>query len=46
VLNGQGIGSRAVILLPATAAVPASGSTPAQAAKAASILIADVVGQF
>src|SRR5581483_9909982 len=45
-LKSQRIGSRAVVLLPATAAVPASGSSAAQPAKAAQVLVIDVVGQF
>lgn len=45
-LNGQRIGSRAVVLLPATPATPASGSSPAQPASPAAVLVIDVVGQF
>jgi peptidylprolyl isomerase len=45
-LKGQNIGSRAVILLPATAAVPGSATQASQAASPAEILIVDVVGQF
>jgi peptidylprolyl isomerase len=49
VLNGQNIGARAVALLPATAAQPASAtatSQPATPATPAQILIIDVVGQY
>ncbi len=45
-LNGQRIGSRSVVLLPATPATPASGSSPAQPARPAAVLVIDVVGQF
>lgn len=45
-LSGQRIGSRAVVLLPATPATPASGSNPAQPASPAGVLVIDVVGQF
>ncbi len=45
-LNGQRIGSRAVVLLPATPATPASGSNPAQPATPAAVVVIDVVGQF
>lgn len=45
-LTGQRVGSRAVVLLPPTAATPASGSTPAQPAAPATVLVIDVVGQF
>lgn len=45
-LSGQRIGSRAVVLLPATPATPASGSSPAQPASPATVLVIDVVGQF
>jgi peptidylprolyl isomerase len=45
-LTGQNIGSRAVVLLPATAAVPASATQAAQPAVPPEILIVDVVGQF
>jgi peptidylprolyl isomerase len=45
-LNGQRIGSRAVVLLPATPATPASGSTPAQPASPAAVVVIDVVGQL
>jgi peptidylprolyl isomerase len=46
VLNGQNIGSRAVVLLPATAAVAGSATQQAQPAEPAQVLIIDVVGQF
>jgi peptidylprolyl isomerase len=45
-LNGQDIGARAVALLPATAAQPATASAAAQPATPAQVLIIDVVGQF
>lgn len=45
-LNGQSIGARAVVLLPATAAQPASATASSQPASPAQILIIDVVGQF
>jgi peptidylprolyl isomerase len=45
-LNGQNIGARAVALLPATAAQPASATASSQPATPAQILIIDVVGQF
>jgi peptidylprolyl isomerase len=45
-LNGQNIGARAVALLPATAAQPASATAAAQPATPAQILIIDVVGQY
>ena len=45
-LAGQRIGSRALVLLPPTAATPASQTQPAQPAAPASVLIIDVVGQF
>ena len=45
-LNGQNVGSRAVVLLPATPGTPASGSSPAQPATPAGVLVVDVVGQF
>jgi FKBP-type peptidyl-prolyl isomerase-like protein len=44
-LSGQRVGSRAVVLLPATPATPASGSNPAQPATPAEVLVIDVVGQ-
>lgn len=46
VLNGRNIGSRALIIVPAIAATPATGSQAAQPARAPQILIVDVVGQF
>ena len=45
-LTGQNIGSRAVVLLPATPAVPASATQAAQPAAPPEILIIDVVGEF
>jgi hypothetical protein len=45
-LAGQSIGARAVVLLPATAAQPASPTSAAQPATPAQVLIIDVVGQF
>lgn len=45
-LTGQNIGSRVVVLLPATPAVPANSTQPAQPAQPPGILIIDVVGQF
>lgn len=45
-LSGQRIGSRAVVLLPATPGTPASGSNPAQPGRPAAVLVIDVVGQF
>ncbi len=45
-LNGQNIGARAVALLPASPAQPASATASSQPATAAQILIIDVVGQF
>jgi len=45
-LSGQRVGSRVVVLLPATKGTPASGSTPAQPGNPASVLVVDVVGQF
>ncbi|HEY3715577.1 MAG TPA: FKBP-type peptidyl-prolyl cis-trans isomerase [Jatrophihabitantaceae bacterium] len=45
-LSGQNIGSRAVALLPATPAVPASSTQAAQPAAPPEILVIDVVGQF
>jgi FKBP-type peptidyl-prolyl cis-trans isomerase len=45
-LTGQSIGSRAVVLLPATAAVPSNSTQAAQPAAPPEILIVDVVGQF
>jgi peptidylprolyl isomerase len=46
VLTGEKIGSRAVVLLPAAAAVAATASTAAQPATPPEVLIIDVVGQF
>lgn len=46
VLTGRNIGSRALILAPATPAAPASASQQAQPAIPAQVLIVDVVGQF
>ena len=45
-LSGQSIGARAVALLPATPAQPASATAASQPAVAAEIAIIDVVGQF
>ena len=45
-LKGQRVGSRAVVLLPATPAVPGSATQQAQPAQPAQVLIVDVVGQF
>jgi peptidylprolyl isomerase len=45
-LGGQHIGARAVALLPATAAQPATSSAAAQPASPAQVVIIDVVGQF
>ncbi len=45
-LNGQNIGARAVALVPATPAQPASATAASQPATPAQILIIDVVGQF
>jgi peptidylprolyl isomerase len=45
-LTGQKVGSRAIILLPATPAVAATATTAAQPAQPPEVLIADVVGQF
>jgi peptidylprolyl isomerase len=45
-LKGQNVGSRAVVLLPATAAVAGSATQQAQPAEPAQVLIVDVVGQF
>jgi peptidylprolyl isomerase len=45
-LDGQNIGARAVALLPATPAQPASATASSQPATSAQILIIDVVGQF
>ncbi len=46
VLNGQNVGARAVALLPATPAQPATATAASQPAAPAQILIIDVVGQF
>jgi peptidylprolyl isomerase len=45
-LDGQQIGARAVVLVPATPAQPASSTAAAQPATPAQVLIVDVVGQF
>jgi hypothetical protein len=45
-LNAQNIGARAIALVPATAAQPATATAAAQPAVPAQILIIDVVGQF
>ncbi|HMC39756.1 MAG TPA: hypothetical protein VKI19_08850, partial [Acidimicrobiales bacterium] len=45
-LDGQSVGTRVVVLLPATPAQPASATAAAQPAGAAQVLIIDVVGQF
>jgi peptidylprolyl isomerase len=45
-LNGQNIGARAIALLPATPAQPASATAASQPATSPQILIIDVVGQF
>jgi peptidylprolyl isomerase len=45
-LNGQNVGARAVALLPATPAQPASATASSQPATPAQIVIIDVVGQF
>ena len=45
-LNGHKVGSRVLILTPAMAATPASGSQQAQPATPAGILLVDVVGQY
>lgn len=46
VLSGRNIGSRALIVVPAIAAKPATGGQQAQPASPAQLLIVDVVGQF
>lgn len=46
VLTGQKIGSRAIVLLPATPATEATATTAAQPATPPEILIIDVIGQF
>ncbi len=45
-LGGQNVGARAVALLPATSAQPATSTAAAQPAAPAQVLIVDVVGQF
>jgi peptidylprolyl isomerase len=45
-LDGQNIGARAVALLPATPAQPASATAASEPATPAQILIIDVVGQY
>lgn len=45
-LNGQNVGARAVVLLPATPAQPASATAASQPATPAQIVIIDVVGQY
>ncbi|MBO0731849.1 MAG: FKBP-type peptidyl-prolyl cis-trans isomerase [Acidimicrobiaceae bacterium] len=45
-LNGQNVGARAVVLLPATPAQPASATATSQPATPAQVLIIDVVGQY
>lgn len=45
-LNGQNVGARAVVLVPATPAQPASSTAAAQPAMPPQILIIDVVGQY
>ncbi len=45
-LNGQNIGARAVALLPATPAQPATATAAAQPATPGQVLIIDVVGQY
>jgi peptidylprolyl isomerase len=45
-LTGQNIGSRVVVLLPATAATPATTTQQAQPAVPPQVLVIDVVGQF
>jgi peptidylprolyl isomerase len=45
-LIGQNIGSRVVVLLPATAATPATTTQQAQPAVPPQVLVIDVVGQF
>ncbi len=46
VLKGRNLGSRALIVVPAIAAKPATGGQQAQPASPAQLLIVDVVGQF
>jgi peptidylprolyl isomerase len=45
-INGQNVGSRAVALLPATPAQPATATAAAQPATPAQVLVLDVVGQY
>jgi peptidylprolyl isomerase len=45
-LTGQNIGSRAIVLLPPTAATPATATQQARPAAPAQVLVIDVVGQF
>lgn len=45
-LTGQNVGSRALVLVPATAATAATASQAARPPSPAQILIADVVGEF
>jgi peptidylprolyl isomerase len=45
-LDGQNIGARAIALLPATPAQPASATASSQPATSPQILIIDVVGQY
>jgi peptidylprolyl isomerase len=45
-LTGQSVGARAVVLLPAEAAVAATSTSAAVPASAAEVLVIDVVGQF
>ena len=45
-LTGQNIGSRAVVLVPASPATAATSTQAAQPAAAAEVLVIDVVGQF
>jgi peptidylprolyl isomerase len=45
-LDGQNIGARVVVLLPATPAAPATATAAAQSAVPAQVLIIDVVGQY
>lgn len=45
-LSGQNIGARAVALLPATPALPATATAASQPATPAQVMVIDVVGQF
>lgn len=45
-LTGQSVGARAIVLLPATPAQPATATATSQPASPAQILIIDVVGQY